>query len=60
MGMKQKKGKQKKGNWDQVPIGEEFLAQKEMESLISLEVLTDYEIVKKPDGLTGTYYLMIG
>ncbi|OXA61192.1 ATP-dependent RNA helicase DDX24 [Folsomia candida] len=52
MGMKQKKGKQKKGNWDQVPIGEEFLAQKEMESLISLEVLTDYEIVKKPDGLT--------
>jgi hypothetical protein len=42
----------KKGMWNLVPIGEEFLQEKEMENLISLEVLTDYEIVKKPDGIT--------
>ncbi len=56
-GMKQKKGKKKKGvkggGWDRVPIGEDFIAQQDMDSLISLEVLTDYEIIKKPNGLTG-------
>jgi hypothetical protein len=54
--MHQKKGKKtKKGDWDQVPIGEDFLGEKEMQDLISLEVLTDYEIVTKPDGLTGIF-----
>jgi len=54
-----KKGRKdpKKGTWDLVPIGEEFLQDKEMENLISLEVLTDYEIVKKPSGLTGIYLI---
>lgn len=47
------KGGKGQGQWNQVPIGEEFFTNKEFENLVSFEELVDYNIVSNEDGTKG-------
>ncbi|ODN05959.1 ATP-dependent RNA helicase DDX24 [Orchesella cincta] len=51
------KSRSKKGEWNLVPVGDEFFSDKEFENLVSFEELVDYNVVSKADGtkeiLTG-------
>ena len=38
-----------RGKWEAVPVGEEFLSNKEFENLISVEILSDYNVVRDGD-----------
>lgn len=38
-----------RGKWEDVPLGEEFLSNKEFENLISVEILSDYNLVRDED-----------
>lgn len=47
----------KKGEWNLVPVGEEFFTNKEFDNLVSFEELVDYDVVTKADGTKGNMRL---